>query len=636
MEDNCKSDKTIGPTNTDYNRAAIYLLSILSLMMISYVLFYNINTASAVTAVNSTAKPNQTGGVPGNASTAAVNPSNITSITNSIISNITSTKDFAKIANINVAAISKQAKLSLTAKQTNETKETVIPTRAGYNDTKAYLQAKIGASAVTTPRELTLYTFIPNSTAPSVISTNASSSVAPTAATPTSPSPSPQALRPSSNTTTSGSTQLQPSSASSAALALAGNQGLRPESVKVNMALKDALDITTGCGTLLCSPSDNVVGVGPNHVVQMVNLAGKIWNKTNGMTVQYFALKDFFRTGNHQISDPYIYFDQDSGKWFASLFDVTSESYRISVSRTDDPTGTWSVFNLASFNSCPDQGRFAVNRDLFVISVNDFGPKCTDGFKGVQYTIAAKQDLVSGASTIRSQTQPVNPSLFSVLPVQPLTSTSDMYMASVGDFGTSSVQLLLISGIPPNATTKQTSIPITPSVAPVQAKQPGDSNLLDTADGRISSASHRDGKIWIAFNDLCDQGKTKHDCIRLIQLDVNNLQRPVQDFDIAAKGADVFYPTLSTDIGGNMILAFGISSQSIYPSIMVTTQSPSSALNAIEKPMYLIKGTVAEDSGRYGDYDGSAFDSNVNIWITHQYNKNSSGWSTLVASLSRP
>jgi hypothetical protein len=78
------------------------------------------------------------------------------------------------------------------------------------------------------------------------------------------------------------------------------------------MVFNNALDITTGCGALLCSPSDNVVGVGPNHVVQMVNLAGKVWNKTNGMTVQYFALKDFFKTGNHQISDPYIYFDQDS------------------------------------------------------------------------------------------------------------------------------------------------------------------------------------------------------------------------------------------------------------------------------------------------------------------------------------
>jgi hypothetical protein len=209
-----------------------------------------------------------------------------------------------------------------------------------------------------------------------------------------------------------------------------------------------------------------------------------------------------------------------------------------------------------------------------------------------------------------------------------------MFMASVGDFGTTSTQLFSINGIPPNATITQFTIPITQGVAPVQARQPGDSNMLDTADGRISTASYRDGKIWIAFNDKCQLGRVNHSCIRLVQLDTNNLQKPIQDFDLVAKGADVFYPTLSIDNAGNMIIAFGISSSSIYPSIMVASQSPSSAQNTVDKPIYLIKGTAADESGRYGDYDGSALDSNVNVWITHQYNKDESGWSTLIASLS--
>ena len=171
-------------------------------------------------------------------------------------------------------------------------------------------------------------------------------------------------------------------------------------------------------------------------------------------------------------------------------------------------------------------------------------------------------------------------------------------MASVGDFGTTSVQILSITGNPPNATATATSIPIKASIAPVQAHQPGDSNTLDTADGRIATASYKDGKIWLAFNDKCQIEHVNHTCIRLLEIDTTNLQKPLQDFNLAAKGSDVFYPTLSIDNGGNLIMAFGISSSSIYPSIMVTTQSPSASVNTVETPVYLIKGTKADNSGR--------------------------------------
>ena len=171
------------------------------------------------------------------------------------------------------------------------------------------------------------------------------------------------------------------------------------QGIKVNKVLNDSLDINSGCGINKCTPSDNQIGVGTNHILQMVNVAGKIWDKNNGSVAAYFSLKDFFLTKNDAISDPYVS-DQESGRWFASIFDVSTESYHIAVSNTDDPMKMWTIYNLASFDSCPDQGKFAVTRDLFVISVNDFGKKCSNGFKGVQYTIASKSDMINGANTV--------------------------------------------------------------------------------------------------------------------------------------------------------------------------------------------------------------------------------------------
>jgi hypothetical protein len=597
------------------NKAAITFPIILMgtlifLVITTSTLHYHDNVVKAV-STNST--ENRTAAVvSGLGATAAVNASNIISVSKGIASNISNSSNFIKLGEIDVKTVSNLAKLSVAQKPINETtNETVVPTRAGYNDTRAYLTAKVGASKSITFKEQTLFTFSPLSSSPPLISTAAAT---------------PEIARNLNSTATMTSPN--------------DNSNVTQQFVKVNKVLNGTLDIETGCPVLKCTPPDDQLGVGPNHVVQMVNLAGKIWNKNDSNSIQYFALKDFFMTGGDQISDPYIIWDATSGKWFASLFDVASGSYHIAVSKSEDPTTSWIIYDLRTFATCPDQGRFSVNKDLFVIGVNDFHKGCSDGFIGAQYTIAAKNDMINGSQTIRSQTEPPNPSIFSVLPVQPLSSNPTLFMVTVGDFQTDFVQLYSITGIPPNATVVSNVIPIKHATAPppTTAKQPPlpngeESLMLDTGDGRVSTASYRDGKIWLAFNDQCQAQKS---CIRLIQLDTNDLKKPLQDFDLAAKeGADVFYPVLSTDVAGNMIMFFGISSHSIHPSVMVTGQRAISDPNTLAQPIFLVKGSVNENSGRYGDYDGIAIDSNTNIWVSHEYNKIQSGWSTFIASLSR-
>jgi len=582
--------------------------------------------------------------------TDAVNKTNITSFTSGIISNISSTKDFVKIGSISLKDI-QNPNQGISIKSEENSSETVIPTRVGYNDTKAYLQAKIGASLANVATDQTIYTFSPNDVKPLVyavsnnntngLSTNSnlnSSLLAGQNTSSSSPTKNPPLISTAINSSTNragGSNLLSTDKTTNTSLAINQTLANNSKTLKINKVLNDSLDINSGCGISMCTPSDNEIGVGKNQVIQMVNVAGKIWDKNNGTIMKYFALKDFFLTKTDTISDPYLYFDQDSGRWFASIFDVSTESYHIAVSNLDDPMKNWTIYNLGSFNSCPDQGKFAVNKDLFVISVNVFGSKCSDGFKGVQYTIASKSDMINGENKVNSRTEPSKPNLFSLLPVQPLSSSSSLYMVSVGDFGTSNVQLLSISGFPPNTTSTSFSIPIKTAIAPVQAHQPGDSNMLDTADGRVSTAAYMDGKIWLAFNDKCQIERVSHACIRLVEIDVTNLQKPIQDFDLAAKGSDVFYPTLTIDNGGNLLMAFGISSSSIYPSIMITTQSPSSIPNTLEKPVYLAEGKDPNNSGRSGDYDGAEIDANSNAWFTHEYVKDESGWATLISSVSR-
>ena len=102
-------------------------------------------------------------------------------------------------------------------------------------------------------------------------------------------------------------------------------------------------------------PPDVPLDVGPTYVVQMVNLAGKIFTK-QGLSVSTFSLPVFFKIGgiNDKLSDPRVIYDSLSGRWFASLGDGTTNDVRVAASTTNDPTGVWNVYRFG-FSNCPDQ-----------------------------------------------------------------------------------------------------------------------------------------------------------------------------------------------------------------------------------------------------------------------------------------
>jgi hypothetical protein len=513
----------------------------------------------------------------------SVEPSTITSLSSSTAK---------KLATVNVSSF----KAPQFKTPTGES-EQILSTRAGVNNVRAYQLAKIGPTISKTEREQAIIDISPAIQSSEILSKSQNTSAFKAGE--------------SLMNSTSGSNNMDP--------------GASQEFLRVNAEPRDPLNSTTGCGGR-CTPPDIQVAAGNNQVIQMVNTAGKIWTNGNN-NIQYFALRDFFATGTDTISDPYVVFDPTDQRWFASIFDVSSESYRIAVSNTDDATGGWTVYDLP-FVSCPDQGRFAVSQDLFVISVNDFAKGCVDGFQGTQHAIINKHDMISAANNIRLQITPPDVSQFSVLPVHPLGSPK-MFMASVDGFSTTAAKIIEITGLPPNATQSSFAVPIQQTETPPQAVQPGQTSL-DTGDGRILSAAYRNGEIWIGFNDRCYNERS---CVRLVDIDVDN-GAALQDFNIGSRTADVFYPSLSVDNSGNMIVAFSVSSSSIFPSVMATGQSPNHDINTVAPPVYLAKGSASDTSTRYGDYTGAAIDSESNVWISSEFNKSPQGWSTHIASLS--
>ena len=422
----------------------------------------------------------------------------------------------------------------------------------------------------------------------------------------------------------------------------------------------------SNCG---CVPPDVQVAAGPTHIVEMVNVEGETYSKqTSAITT--FALSSFFQSGTDFISDPKVLYDNSSSTWFASVLDVnnifaiTSSKVIVAVSTTTDPTGTWNIYSINDGANLPDQPIIGVSDDKFVASVNDFGPNT---FFGAHYWVLNKNQMVTGAASIAMDSYGPFSNLVSVHPVRSLSHTSTLYMVSAGNnatafdqvtgnyLPTTKAQVFAITGIP--HTTQVTSTTLTlsgllqvPTVS--QTTELGSSVGINTDDARVEDAVWFQGKLWFAFNIGCTpKGDSLRACVRVTQVDTT-ANTITQDFNLSSTGINYYYPALSVDNLGNMMMIFGYSgatnSTCCYPSLGVTGQAAGDPLNTLATLKPLAKGTAPETTTRYGDYFGAGTDPSAPslVWVAGEYHKLSTGnclfrdgssagncWSTFIAGV---
>jgi len=401
---------------------------------------------------------------------------------------------------------------------------------------------------------------------------------------------------------------------------------------------------TNGPYTNRLTPPDVQVAVGPNHVVEMVNVLGRIWTK-QGVEVRTFPLNTFFSVPSTDfISDPKVHFDTASGRWFASITDVTTGSVLLEVSRSDDPTGLWNASSVSTITGCADQPLLGFTDLVVLISANDFS-SCTSGnpsYLGVQYWVLNKTDLLSG-TTPRTMSFGPDPTLFSVHPVQSLRSTNTQFMVSTGSGPTSTLTLFTVTGVPPGVVlVTQQNLGIRSAAIPPRAPQLGTRSTLDTADNRVQDAMWADSRLWLSLGVGCTPtgDNQVRSCVRLIEVDTANATI-AQDFDIGISGKYVFYPALRTDAVGNLVVVFGYSSANDYPEMRVATRSVHDPPNTIRASQVIRAGEGPETSGcpsnsvcRYGDYFGASHDPSEPgiVWVAGEYGT-ASGWGTFIAAM---
>jgi len=122
------------------------------------------------------------------------------------------------------------------------------------------------------------------------------------------------------------------------------------------------------------TPPDPSGAAGPNHYLNAVNVAIKIFDK-QGNTLAGPTMLGTFLGSPSNSGDPIILYDHLADRYFVSEFG-TGNSFLVGVSDSPDPTGAYNVyqFNLDAF---PDYPHYSVWHDGYYVTANKFSGNTT-------------------------------------------------------------------------------------------------------------------------------------------------------------------------------------------------------------------------------------------------------------------
>ena len=325
----------------------------------------------------------------------------------------------------------------------------------------------------------------------------------------------------------------------------------------------------------------------------------------------------------------------------------------LGVSSTNDPARQWVFYSISTGSNLPDQPILGVSDDKVAVAANDFSGNT---FAGSQFWILNKSQLLAGVAT-NFFTSGANSGVFSVHPVQSLSPTTTQFMVSNiitrRSLSTTSLRLFSATGVPGVSTISIITHDLTISAIGTLSGgtlpggvQPGTSSTVNTNDFRIQDALWYKGAVWLAFDDACTpNGDVQlRSCIRLARITTSGSPLVSQDFDFGTNQQYTFYPALRVDNNGNLLMLYGYSNATIFPSLAITGQLATDPVGSLAIPRTLRTGTAADTSTRYGDYFGAALDPSDPsvIWFAGEYHNSTTGscqsfgscWSTFVGSAS--
>ena len=133
------------------------------------------------------------------------------------------------------------------------------------------------------------------------------------------------------------------------------------------------------------APPDTNADVGPNDIVEAVNILVRVYDKNGVPRGPAFKQSSLFASGggsafgaSHDNGDPVVLYDRMADRWLISQLGFTSLNsppYHelIAISKTGDPTGAYYLYDFVlPGNEFPDYPKFGVWPDGYYMTTNQF------------------------------------------------------------------------------------------------------------------------------------------------------------------------------------------------------------------------------------------------------------------------
>lgn len=390
------------------------------------------------------------------------------------------------------------------------------------------------------------------------------------------------------------------------------------------------------------APPDPNIDVGPNHIVQTINLITTIYNKSGGTVLGPFATSDFWDGfgGDCELNndgDPIVLYDHLADRWVISQF-VFSTDQCVCVSQTGDPTGAYYRYEFNTPGN--DYPKMGVMEDAYYLTIRNF-----DGtFNMDAAAIDRAQMLVGGPATIQIfNLSALNPDVEGFIPADldgpaPPAGTPGLIVGHNGgptlvhdelevykmdvDFATPSNSSLSLASIVPVAT-----FDLTVTTIP----QPSTTIRLDAlAQFTMHRATIRDfgsgQNFRMALTHTVDVGSNRAG-VRWYEIRDNT--RTGNSWTLYQQGTHSpdgtthrWMPSIAMNANGDIGLSYTASSSSVFPSIRATGRLATDPLNTMQSEVTIVAGTGSQTgTGRWGDYSSLSVDpSNNTTFIgNHEY-----------------
>ncbi len=435
-----------------------------------------------------------------------------------------------------------------------------------------------------------------------------------------------------------------------------------PQVSTVSLLSFDGITDSQGGGFV---PPDTNASVGDTQIVETVNVAYSVWDKTTGTQLMapksiqtlYTPLGGQCAFGN--LSDPVVNYDKAAGRWVITMIafnnSFSANDVCMAVSTSSDATGTYHVYAFSYANVLPDYPKVGVWPDAYYVTTNSFLEG--GGFSGAESCAMDRTNMLAGntAKAVCFQRKIAD---FGLMPADLDGSTAppsgapnyqmDLASSTRLRFFKFHVDFLTTS----NSTFTGPATLAVPSYTDACAatgtciRQPRPGEALDALGDRLmfrlAYRNFGDHEAMVVNHSIKAPGTGKApSAVRWYEIR-NPGSTPIVyqsgTFGGGASSASLWMGSIAMDKVGNIALGYSTSSPTLKPSIAYTGRVPTDPLGMMETAVTIVTGAGVQQNSynRWGDYSSMAIDptDDCTFWYAQEYYKTTGSlkFSTRLAS----